>query len=212
MTTVLSGHTQTLYKSRKTILEHLDRQGYNSDPYEDFSINDVNNMNSTNQMDMCLSDKTDITKKTYVKYFLSKSMRPTYITEIVEDLYNIDHILKSNDMLIIISKDVPNESLLSYLKQIYTDQGLYIVILSLKQLQFNIMVHTLVPEYIKMTEQEIIEFKDKYNIGSIDNIPSLSRFDPVSIVNGIRPGDIVKIIRSSKSSVNSIYYRNCLNI
>ena len=52
------------------------------------------------------------------------------------------------------------------------------------------------------TDGEIIEEKD---------IPDISRFSPVSQVIGIRPGNFCKIIRPSKTSIKSDFYRVCLN-
>ena len=44
-----------------------------------------------------------------------------------------------------------------------------------------------------------------------DNIPNISRFDPVAQVIGIRPGEYCEIIRPSKTSITSKYYRICSN-
>ena len=51
--------------------------------------------------------------------------------------------------------------------------------------------------------------KKKYNIVDDSQIPTISYFDPVSLVMGIRPNNIIKIERYSRTSINSIYYRIC---
>ena len=42
-----------------------------------------------------------------------------------------------------------------------------------------------------------------------NQIPDLSYFSPISIVMGIRPGDIVKIDRFSRTAINAVFYRIC---
>ena len=39
--------------------------------------------------------------------------------------------------------------------------------------------------------------------------PELSRFDPVAQAIGIRPGQVCKITRSSKTAIEAPYYRIC---
>ena len=43
-----------IYTSRKTILELMDKQGYNINDYAKFSINEVNTMKQNNQLDMLI--------------------------------------------------------------------------------------------------------------------------------------------------------------
>ena len=40
-------------------------------------------------------------------------------------------------------------------------------------------------------------------------IPGISRFSPVSQVLGIRPGQLCEIVRPSKTSITSKFYRIC---
>jgi DNA-directed RNA polymerases I, II, and III subunit RPABC1 len=206
-----------IYKSRKTIINLLKLQGYDVTQYENFSINEVNSLIETKQMDMLMFNNTT-GKKVYVKYHLSsssiglaKSMRPTNIHEYIEDLYAIDEILKPSDDLIIIMKDEPNDTIRKTLLDIWEQNNIYVNIINIKRLQYNIMEHQLVPKHIVLTDEEKEEVKLKYNIMSDKDIPDISRFSPVSQVIGIRPGNFCKIIRPSKTSIKSDFYRVCLN-
>lgn len=206
-----------IYKSRKTIINLLKLQGYDVTQYENFSINEVNSLIETKQMDMLMFNNTT-GKKVYVKYHLSsssiglaKSMRPTNIHEYIEDLYAIDEILKPSDDLIIIMKDEPNDTIRKTLLDIWEQNNIYVNIINIKRLQYNIMEHQLVPKHIVLTDEEKEEVKLKYNIMSDNDIPDISRFSPVSQVIGIRPGNFCKIIRPSKTSIKSDFYRVCLN-
>ena len=97
---------------------------------------------------------------------------------------------------------------------IYENEGIFIRILALKRLQFNILKHSLVPPHSILTDKkEIDDFIRKYNINpkTINKqLPDISRFSPVSLVIGIRPGEICKIERDSKTAINSLFYRICI--
>ena len=89
------------------------------------------------------------------------------------------------------------------------NENIYISLISVKRLQFNILEHTLVPKHSILNEKEEEEFRKLYNILDNNQIPSISYFDPVSLVLGIRPDNIVKIERYSRTSIYSLYYRIC---
>ena len=59
-------------------------------------------------------------------------------------------------------------------------------------------------------EKEKIE--KQYNIMEQKQFPEISRFDPVAIAIGARPGDLLEIIRSSPTSLTSKYYRLCMEL
>ena len=77
-------------------------------------------------------------------------------------------------------------------------------------LQYSVLDHNLVPKHIKLTREESDEFRVQYKILDDSNIPSISKFDPVAKAIGLRPGEICKIIRPSKTVIESIYYRICI--
>ena len=66
-----SGTTQIIYNSRKTLLEYLDQQGYNTNDYSEFSINEVLAMISNNQLDMLVNEDTDKEEKKENLYKIS---------------------------------------------------------------------------------------------------------------------------------------------
>ena len=205
----------TVYNSRKNVLELMEKQGYNIEDYSNFSINEVNSMKSNNQLDMLLEKKEEdsITKrknKIYIRYYLGKSIRPTNLQEMIDDLFNLEEILKKEDTLFIIIKDEINETLTNELKHIWERDGIFIVIESIKRLQFNILNHTLVPKHVVIPDSEVIEIMKKYNITDKIQFPDISRFDPVARAIGLRPGQVCKITRCSKTAIETFYYRICI--
>jgi DNA-directed RNA polymerase subunit H (RpoH/RPB5) len=210
-----SSSISSFYKSRKTILDLMKKQNYNTEDYENFSVNDVNSMFQNKQLDMLL-EKNDPDpddkkiRKIYIKYYLEKTLRPQNVQEIIDDLFNLEEILTKDDTLMIIVKDETNETLLNLIKHIWEQDGLLIVIQNIKRLQYNILEHTLVPKHRILTRTEYSSIKEKFNIMDDSQFPEISRFDPVAQVIGIRPGQVCEIIRPSKSAIQSTYYRICV--
>ena len=206
-----SGLIKKIFKTRTNILQQLKSQGYETEDYDEFGINEINSMYQNKQLDMILENK-DMNKKTYVKYHINSGLRPQNIYDIIDDLYHLQELLNpKNDNLIIIAKDQANDTLTSLLEQIFADDNIYIAILSIPRLQFNILEHEMVPKHEIMSKEEVSDFKKNFNIKSNSEIPTISRFDPVAQAIGLRPKDCCRITRPSKTSVESYYYRICLN-
>ena len=205
----------TVYTSRNTILDLMGKQGYNIEDYANFSVNEVNSMKQNNQLDMLLEKKEEdpITKrknKIYIRYYLGKTIRPANLQEMIDDLFNLEEILKKDDTLFIIIKDEINETLTNELKHIWESDGIFIVVENIKRLQFNILNHDLVPEHTIVPETEVVNIMKKYNITNKIQFPDISRFDPVSRAIGLRPGQLCHIVRPSKTAIKADYYRICI--
>ena len=203
-----SGHIIQVFKSRQNILALLEAQGYDIDEYKGASINEVHAMFTEKQMDMLVTTKAG-KKKAYIKYHLAKSLRANNIYEYIEDLLNLESILTKDDDLIIIIKDEPNDSLIKILKNIWEQDKIFITVFNIARLQFNILKHELVPKHIVLNDDEIKVFKEKYHITNDKQIPGISRFSPVAQALGMRPLQICKIIRPSRTAINSEFYRIC---
>jgi DNA-directed RNA polymerase subunit H (RpoH/RPB5) len=209
-----SSHINEIFKSRQHIVNFLKRQGFNVSDYESFSIHEVNSMFQAKQMDM-LFKKEDGSKKTYVKYHtgkgvhIEKTIRPVSIYEYIEDLFTLEEVLVKADDLIIIINEEPNETIEKTLRHIWEQDGVFVNVISMKRLQYNILDHVLVPPHIVLSAEEALEVRRKYNIMNDKQMPNLSRFGPVSQIIGIRPGDICKIIRPSKTAIQTEFYRLC---
>ena len=205
-------------QSRKTILELMNEQGFDVSGYSNFSVTEVNSMKQNNQLDMLLetknissSEKSSIKRKIYIRYYLAKTIRPTNIHEMIDDLFILTETLKKEDTLYIIIKDNVNETLINELKDIWERDGIFIVIENIKCLQFNILRHILVPPHRIIDNYfEIENIMKKYNIIDKIQFPDISRFDPVARAICLRPGQICNITRPSKTAIESNYYRICI--
>ena len=206
----------SIYNSRKNILELMEKQGYNVDDYSHFSINEVNSMKQNNQLDMLLKKKEDDSdtikrkNKIYIRYYLSKTIRPNNIDEMIDDLFSVEEILTKDDTLFIVVKDDINETLTNKLIHLWEADGIFIVMINIQRLQFNILENKLVPPHIVINDSEVDNVMKKYNIIDKQHFPDISRFDPVAQVIGLRPGNVCRIIRPSKTSITADYYRICI--
>lgn len=194
-------------KSRDNILDILEARKFNTENYKGFSVNEIHSLLTNDQLDMMVNSDT---KKIYIKYFnLEKSLRPNNVHEIVDSLFHIEQVLTPNDELIIITKDEPNETLQKLQRSLFEHDKVYVNIICIQRLQFNILKHALVPPHRVISEEEKQQVKTKYNIEKDREFPSISRFDPVSQVLGIRPGEVFEIERSSKTAIKRNFYRIC---
>lgn len=199
---------QEIFKSRNTILNLSKTQKYNIENYSETGFSEVESMYKSKQLDMLL-ENSQSDKKVYIKYHLAKTLRPANIYDYIEDLFNIDDILKQTDTLIIIMKDEPNDTIKKTLKHIFERDKIFIIVFNIKRLLFNVLDHDLVPYHKVLTNEDATKIKKKYFIKNDDELPDIDRFSPVSQAIGIRPGEICEITRNSKTSIENKFYRIC---
>ena len=229
-----------LYNARKNLLDLLMVQGYDVEGYTKFGVNEVNAMYAHKQLDMLVETKSSSSssdkskekeqgknkpkKKAYIKFHLEKMLSTGHINDLIEDLYVLgsggevgglgistnanDTVLTERDTLIIVTKQEV-KTMNQYLNQLFL-QGRFIVLLSLDRLQFNILNHQYVPPHTILSKEELDEMMKKYNVADKSQLPDISRYDPVALAIGMRPGDVCKIDRPSKSAIHSTYYRVCV--
>jgi DNA-directed RNA polymerase subunit H (RpoH/RPB5) len=168
-------------------------------------------------------DDEEENKKTYVKFHLEKTLSVSHINDLIEDLYVLgvggeiggtglsananDTVLTEKDTLIIITKQ-EIKTMNQVLNQLFL-QGRFIVLLSLDRLQFNILNHQYVPSHTILSDDKVGEMMKTYNVMEKSQLPDISRYDPVALAIGMRPGEVCSIDRPSKSAISSLYYRVC---
>jgi len=209
-----------IYKSRQHILEYLDYQGYNTDEYIGYSINETDSMLKNDQLDMLVVDEST-TRKTYVKYYIDakqvgKQIRPPVLDTIIDDLFVIENVLSKEDTLIIITEEEPNDTIITKMKYLYDHDGVFVVIHNIQRLQYNLLRHKMVPaceivkEKVGPGEFGVEELKLKYNLKTLSQLPEISRFDPQALAMSIRPGQVCSFTRKSPTSMDTTYYRICI--
>ena len=69
-----------------------------------------------------------------------------------------------------------------------------------------IKTHILIPKHIKLSEKEKKELFEKYHI-SLKELPKIKKDDQALFSLNVDAGDVVKIIRSSPTAGEAIFYR-----
>lgn len=221
-----STFTSQLYKSRLVLLEWMEAQGFNIADHEGFSVNEVNAMRQQDQLDLLLTTEgadpatnTAATataaaaggavKKVYIKYFLSKLLQLKNLQEMVDDLFYLEGVLTKQDTLYVVVKRI-TDSLQSAVAHLWETDGVHVVLVTLEQLQFNVLSHILVPKHRILSEAEQADVMRRFHITQLGEFPEISRFDPVATAIGLRPGQVCEIIRPSKTAITGLYYRVCV--
>ena len=198
-----------IFKSRKIMLELAERRGYNIDQYKDFNIPEISTLYNTCNLDMLLTDP-ETQEKLYFKYHLKTKISKTHIQDYMEDLYNVEEKIGPNDNLIIVGKDKPNDTLINVLDMAYKNDEYYVNIYNIHDYLYNILDHVLVPQHRIIDETEKKQLEKYYNVTNKKQWPEISRFDPVAVAIGIKPGQVAEITRSSPTSLTTKYYRLCI--
>jgi len=71
---------------------------------------------------------------------------------------------------------------------------------------FKVTTHFLIPKHELLTHEEAGEVLKEFNANP-SQFPYLQVTDPVSKEVGAKPGDFVRITRSSETAGKSVYYR-----
>merc|ERR1711871_888271 len=153
----------------------------------------------TNQLDMYIETNKTTEKKCYIKYSLDKSLRPNNIHEMVEDIFTLEKVLEPKDDLII-----------NTVRDLWEQEKINIIIFGIQNLLFNILEHSYVPKHRVMSPEEQSELFERLNITSPEELPEISRFDPVAKAIGLRPEQLCHIERKSPTAFKTDFYRYCV--
>lgn len=210
---VNSSLISSIHKSRDTVIEMMNFQGYDVTEYANSTLTETNAKHTANQLDMLFDKSDDSDKtvhKTYVNYHLEKALRPGYIQDIVDDLFHVEEVLQKTDTLMIVTREDTSENVLNSVRHLLEKDGIFLIVVNIKRLQFNILNHSIVPKHRTLTDSEVKAIMSKHNLLKITEFPDINRFDPVAVAIGLRPGRVCEITRPSKTSIEGMYYRVCV--
>jgi DNA-directed RNA polymerase subunit H (RpoH/RPB5) len=196
------------------LLTQCENLGYNVSEHKDVSNLEVDKLYTNNKLDMIVENNKK--QKIYIKYSYTTDKKNNTFTKkdldnLKDELYDVENTLTKNDTLIVVVDDEPNDSLVTRMKYLYEQEGVFIVIHNIKRLQYNVLEHSLVPESTVLTDDELKDLMVKYNIRDLSQLPEVSRFDPQSLAICLRPGQVCKYTRKSVASLEHDYYRVCVN-
>jgi DNA-directed RNA polymerase subunit H len=83
--------------------------------------------------------------------------------------------------------------------------------MAIKKNQVLVPDHIYVPKHEIMTKQEGEEILKKYNCKPTE-LPLIFATDPAILGLGVKPGDMIKITRTSSTAGESLYYRYVVEV
>lgn len=209
-----------LTKTRTNLIKMLQYRKIDVSAYEKFNQDELKKMLQQSLLDKSFTSaevgpldmivKNPDNSHTYVKYRLDKIKTARAIESFIEQIY--DTQLKSEDKLILVAPErinIQGSSFETMLNNFYNQKGYYVQIISLPQLLINIVNHRDVPHHEVIDENDKKELLTKYNIKP-ENLPVILRDDAMARYLGLRPGEIVRILRPSPTSGTYVSYRICV--
>jgi len=198
-----------VYTSYCVLLDIMKGRGFDVSEYEGFSKTQVAGMLASNQMDLLLKSPT---KKAYVRYELERAPDLLKLADqFFEPFDEAPPVLDLQDDLIIVSKDGANDSKIELMNDLWENRKLYISIFSLADLQFNKFKAALVPPNMVILDEEAAKaFLAKFFVSDLTQLPTISRYDPLASLLGMRPNQICRFERDSVAALTLDFYRVCI--
>jgi len=212
-----------LYRSRITLLEHLEKDGYDTAPYKKFSPKEIMEMVKAGPIQgappalmMTLARKEPVEgkyKSCLVVYTLGKikqKLMPFTMKILGMDDDSEAAIDVSSTELIIITLEPIAPNFHTAALQCYTTHKAKVRFFQAASIVNNPLKHFLVPQHDRVpAEKEDELLKQLY--AKKTQLPFI-RFheDPIARMIGLLPGEIVKITRPSLTAGECIGYRVCV--
>lgn len=203
--------------SRKNLLEQLKRQGYDTLNEEIVGADELRAKIEKGGLNFMVQTEEDVVpaRKVYVHYFAQdEPLRTRALIALFDMYYNPEIGLDpATDTLILMADKSSNINPTVYkcLADMWEVNRVNIVPMSMDRLKFQILDHELVPPHRVMRDDEVKKVMEKFKIQRLSEFPKISRFDPVARAIGVRPDEVVEIMRPSKITLVEPYYRVCVN-
>lgn len=194
----MSSNASLVYRSRQILSRLMEARGKDTTSYQGESIQDVENMVYNDDVKMEFDNVR-------VVYYLGKGIRDSHVRNFIEETE-----LTPEQELIVVIVTNPNDTIRKFQEYIYHSEKMFVNVMYIHNLQFNILEHSLVPKHIILNEDEKKAVYEQYSITNDNQFPEISRFDPVAEAIGLRPNTLCKIIRNSKTAIQSEYFRMCI--
>lgn len=186
-----------LYKSFNTILEMLEDRGIKMDPPLDAGYIDSFLVNQTNKpgFDVVLSGN-----KVRIIYYLASKFKWSELKKFFEDE-------KKYDLTLLVVREKVSQNNMKQINALDIDMQIFL----LKELQFNITKHELVPKHeVINNPEEVKSIMEMLSLKSKNQLPIILKTDPMARWLNLRSGDIVRISRPSPTSGYYVAYRCCV--
>jgi DNA-directed RNA polymerase subunit H (RpoH/RPB5) len=212
-----------LYRSRVTLLDHLEDMGYDTKKYRKFSPKEIEEMVNAGppnaiapalQMNLVRKEDSPVPgpENCLVLYTLGRIKQK--LPKVIDDTINPEDgsfDINTTEVIIITLEPIaPNFHVAAASAWLNKNKKARIRFFQAACLINNPLKHILVPKHEKMLAEEEEGFL-KENYAKKSQLPRIKfHEDPVARMIGLVPGDIVKITRPSATAGECIMYRVCV--
>ena len=142
---------------------------------------------------------------------LENSVKILYVLQAKFKVQDIRKLITSDridpeDLVVIVTSEKPTSANVKTLKNMFARTQIF----TIAELLINVTHHVLVPRHEVMTDKEVAEMMEVFNVKSKANLPLILSSDPVARYLALRPGQVVRITRSSPSAGEYVGYRYCI--
>lgn len=196
-----------LFRSRLTVLALLKRRGYNVQPFERFSVREIELMSGAENSLNFRAEKEDPADKTicHVIYHL-KPIFKKKLDDLLNDFNLADEELERSEFIILLGDDVNEAHHASSMKHWVVNKK-KIHFFNLYRLVNNPLDHVLQPKFEIVPVDKHPDLLKALNCNSKAQLPIIKyHSDVITRCLGLVPGDILKITRPSETVGHSIMY------
>ena len=209
-----------VYRSRVTLLDHMEEMGYDTAKYRKFSHKEIGEMIAAGPvnsiapaLEMVLTKrepKEGEPANCRVVYSLGriKQKIPSTVLGIIEpEEGTFDK--ETTELIVILVAEPLADTFHTMARMFLTKNSTRVRFMHAATIVNNPLKHVLQPKFEKMPKEEEDTFL-KANYTKKSQLPIIIYHeDPVARMLGVVPGDILKITRPSPTCGESVYYRVC---
>jgi len=187
------------YRARNTILEILEDRKYPIDTtIKDVSFEEFNIYYEKRQINFHVDKQDEDKNRMYVLFYTdSKTFGKKEYNTLMD---SIDTTLPSYSIMIVL-KDKLNTIMK---RELDGELFHYVQFFFLYELQFNITKHPIVPKHTILSEEQKQEILKRFEAKK-ENMPIISKNDPVTRYYGGKVGDMFEIIRRTNIGLTYFY-------
>jgi len=168
-------------KAIETLKEMIIQRGYTIEDQEDQDEDDLQTITGT-RLQNKKNDKIIIFLTPIAKFNVDR----------VKEFVSILNTVHINHCICVYTDTVTSMAQ----KLIENTTDFQIELFTLRELQYNITKHVLVPIHICLTDEESVEFRKKFGT----RFPVILKADPICKFYNFKRGDVIKIIRKSNDN------------
>lgn len=199
-----------LIRSRATLLQLLEKRGYDTTPYRNISPEQILTLaeGHPRALDIIVKKREDSDApcdRAVVVHSLQMSLR-LKLDGWIKELFargadgSDQSRVKQTDDIIVILNEPYNEAFDKMSIQMWQRQKVRMIFLHIKQVVVNLMEHQLVPPHRKLTKDETKVELERLSVTEKSQLPLIKHHDIQARLLGLVPGDIVEVLRPSPTA------------